>query len=167
MAEYESQNDKPKPRPSWLRRLAIPAATFGGAAALASYFIYTEPPQFAEHVTRDAAPVNLPPGATDVSYCLGVRGTVAYEFTITEPEFRAWVEGGIGSIESEAANVPLKEIGESYAIPSFLYLVDGASGMEEAVITDGLFYEWMNEDRGAYAAFDRQTNRAYYHAHFH
>ena len=167
MAEYESQADESTLRPNWRRRLALPAAPLTLAAALATYFVLTEPPRCGEHVTRDQAPVNVPPGAVDVSYCRGVRGIVAYEFTTTEPEFRQWAEDGIGSTESQAANVALKPVNGRYAILRYPSLTEQAPDYVEAVITDGLYYEWRKEDRGVYAAFDRRTNRAYYHAHFH
>lgn len=167
LTDFESQDGRPEPPSSLTSRFGLPLAPIVCAAALGAYFIATEPPQFAEHVSRDLAPVDLPAGAVDVSYCLFVRGTVAYEFTISEQEFVQWAEGGIGSSESRGANVPVKPVNGAYSILRYSFFADELQEPNEAVVTDGLYYEWTKEDRGVYAAFDRKTGRAYYHAHFH
>jgi hypothetical protein len=172
----------------WSRRLKLVATTSGDAApiirlsrrdalaglsvvdlvaALVLYIVKSTPPQYAEHVAREQAPFGLPAGARDVSYCQGFRGTIAYEFTIDENRFVEWVESGVGSLESNAAGVPLKPIAEPFTITRYYALTKGREGPDSATIKDGLSYSWTKEDRGVYAAFDRATGRAYYFAHFH
>lgn len=172
----------------WSRRLSIAATTPGDTAsivrlsrrdalaglsavafvaALAFYVVKSTPPRYAEHVSRDKAPFGLPPGARDVSYCQAPRGTIAYEFSIDEDRFVRWVESGIGSLESNAAEVPLESISETFTITRYYALMKNPKGPGSATIKDGRFYSWTKEDRGVYAAFDRATGRAYYFAHFH
>jgi hypothetical protein len=136
-------------------------------AALVFCVVKSTPPMYAEHVSRDEAPVKLPPGARDVSYCQGFRGTIAFEFTIDEDQFVEWVQSGIGSLESNAADVPLKPIAEPFTITRYYALTKELEGPDFATIKDGLSYRWTKEDRGVSAAFDRGAGRAYYFAHFH
>ncbi len=125
------------------------------------------PSQFAEHVSRDAAPFDLPAGARDVCYARGIRGTLAYEFSIDQPGFLEWIDSGIGSMESEAANVPVKPITAPYTIRSYRSFSSDLSGPDRVTITNGLYYHWSKEDRGVYAAYDRAAQRAYYYFHAH
>jgi hypothetical protein len=134
---------------------------------LVIYFILAEPPQYAEHVSRDNALSSVPSQAIDISFCQGARGIVAYEFTIEEQGFVDWVQAGIGSIEAIAAKVPVRPIAKPYTIIRYNALTQKLSGPDLITISNGLYYEWTKEDRGVYAAFDRTTGRAYYHAHFH
>ena len=78
--------------------------------AIAAFQPRDNPPQWAENVSRNESRLDLPADARDVSYCHGYRGTMAYEFTIDEPGFVAWVESGIGSLEAQAANIQLRPI---------------------------------------------------------
>jgi hypothetical protein len=144
---------------------ALSAVAF--VAALASYLVKSTPPQYAEHVPRERAPFGLPAGARDVSYCQGFRGTIAYEFTVSEDQFVEWVESGIGSLESNAADVPLKPIAEPFTITRYYALTKKLEGPDSVTIKDGLLYRWTKEDRGVYAAFDRATGRTYYFSHLH
>lgn len=145
--------------------LGIAAIAF--VVCLVSGFVRSTPPRYAEHVTRDKAPFGLPANATDISFCQGVRGTIAYEFTIDEDDFKAWVASGIGSFESNAASVPVAPITTPYTIRRYNALTRDLTGPEEITITQGLYYDWSKEDRGVHAAYDRTTGRAYYFAHFH
>ena len=172
----------------WSRRLKLAASTSGTikpharlvrsdalaglsavafVAAMVFYVVSSTPPQYAEHVSREGAPLRLPPGARDVSYCQGPRLTIAAEFTIDEDQFVEWVDSGIGSLESHAADVPLEPISEPFTITRYYALTTDLEGPDSATIKDGLFYDWRKEDRGVRAAFDRTTGRAYYFAHFH
>ncbi len=149
------------------REFLLGVVVIAAMGATASYLVYTEPPGYAEHVDRFPARLGLPSGATDVSYCKGFRGTIAYEFTIDEKEFCEWVESGIGSIESESAGIPLKEIVEPSTITRYNAYSNELNGPEKIEVFNGLHYSWSKEDRGVYAVFDRATGRAYYHAHYH
>jgi hypothetical protein len=155
------------PRGFSLRELLLAVGAIAAMTTVTSQFIRTAPPRYAEHVDPSAAPFALPEGAADVSYYRGNRGTIAYEFTIDETGFRSWVDSGIGSIESEAANVALLEITSPIAIDRYHALSAKLNGHKNISITNGLYYSWFKEDRGVYAAFDRATERAYYFAHFH
>lgn len=145
--------------------VAVAAATC--VTAVVTYLIRSTPPRYAENVARDRAPIDLPAEATKISFCQGFRGTIAYEFTIDEKGFVEWVESGIGSLESDAANVSIRATKEPYTIPRYTSLMESSTAPESITITDGLYYDWSEEDRGIYAAFDRTSNRAYYYAHFH
>lgn len=150
-----------------IREGVVGAITIVGVTGLAWCFIESAPPRCAKNVAREDVPFNLPADATEISYCQGFRGTVAYEFTTSECAFVEWVEGGIGSLESEAAGIPLQSITSSFTIQRYGMLAPELGGPEYGIIADGLYYEWSVEDRGVYAAFDRTANRAYYFAHFH
>lgn len=150
-----------------LRELMLAVGVIAVMTGITAQFVGTAPPPFAEHVDAAAAPVDLPDGATDVSYGKGHRGTIAYEFTIDEARFRDWVKSGIGSIEAQSAGIPLQEITSSCTITRYYTYSGAQNGLERIAIDNGLYYSWSKEDRGVYAAFDRTTERAYYHAHYH
>jgi hypothetical protein len=149
--------------PKFLLGVIILAAMTGITLLLIRY----APPRYAEHIESADAPFSLPAQARDVSYCRGSRGTIAYEFTVDEPIFREWFNSGIGSVESESAGIPLKEIVSPFTITRYNALSPELSGPDAISVTIGLYYSWSKEDRGVYAVFDRTTNRAYYYAHFH
>jgi hypothetical protein len=150
-----------------LLELLIAVAASACVTALVTYSVQTTPPRYAEHVSRDKAPFGLPAKATEISFCQGFRGTIAYEFTIDEKGFVEWVESGIGSLESAAANAPLQPITAPYSIRRYYGLTANLTGPDSITIADGLYYDWSKEDRGVYVAFDRTTCRAYYYAHSH
>lgn len=134
---------------------------------LVVYFVQSTSPQYAENVPYNKVPYRLPESASNVSFCQGSRGTIACEFTIDETAFINWVDSGIGSLESQAANISLQPITTPYTIRRFNNLSSDLSGSDFATISEGLYYSWSKEDRGVYAAFDRTRNRAYYFAHYH
>lgn len=150
-----------------LRELLLVVGVLAIMTGITAQFIGSAPPTFAEHIDAAAAPVELPDGATDVSYCRGHRGTIAYEFTIDEARFRDWVSSGIGSIEAQSAGIPLQEITSPFTIKRYYLYSSELSGPYDVTIASGLSYTWSKEDRGVYAAFDRTTGRAYFHAHYH
>lgn len=166
----QSQNaDAIRPAPGQHTRREI-AALFTAIVIVTSltiYFISHTYPPFAEHVTRDQVPFSLPHDAQDISYARGMRGTKAYEFAIDEAGFINWVNSGIGSIESESADVPILTINAPRTIPSYRAFMPNSTDLEKATITSGLYYDWQKEDRGVHAVFDRSAMRAYYYAHFH
>lgn len=142
-------------------------AAMVSVSSLAALFIQSIPPKYAENVSSDRAPFGLPSEATQVSFCQGYRGTIACEFTIDERRFVDWVEAGIGSLESDSANIQVQMITIPYSIRRYTSLAPHLNGSDSITIANGLYYEWSKEDRGVYAAFDRTTGRAYYFAHFH
>jgi len=150
-----------------LRELLLGVVVVAVMAGFTKQSIQTCPPQFGEHVEAAAARVYVPESATDVSFARGYRGTISYEFNTDESSFRTWVARGIGSMEANAAGVPTREIVEPFRIERYGGIGRQLGGPKETEIVDGLYYCWRKEDRGVYAAFDRQTGRAYYHAHYH
>lgn len=133
------------------------------ALAGAYWLIHAQPAKHGEHLSRESVQfLNLPVGATDVSYRLGWRGTKGYEFTIDEPAFRAWVAAGVGSIEANRSGTTLQEIAEP--IDAVRYALEG---YQTITVTNGLHYTWRKSDRGTHAVFDRSTGRAYYYFHAH
>lgn len=150
-----------------LRELLVAVAVLGAMIAITCSFIRSTPPKYAEHVDIADAPFGLPTTAIDISYCQGFRGTIAYEFTIDELKFREWVDSGIGSAESESANVAILQISTPINITRYNALSSDLTGPDSISVSAGLHYSWSYEDRGVYALFDSTTNRAYYFAHFH
>lgn len=151
----------------WKHELMVAVTAIALVTALVAFFVRSTPPRYAENVPRDKAPFGLPTEATEISFCQGFRGTIAYEFTIDEKGFVNWVESRIGSLESEAANISIKPIAVPYSIQRYNSLTADLTGPDSITIANGLYYEWSKEDRGVYAAFDRTANRAYYFAHSH
>jgi hypothetical protein len=150
-----------------LRELLGFTAVIAAFLALTLSFVRDQSPQFAVNVSPSEANLDLPVNAANVSLCHGVRGTIAYEFDTDEQSFRQWVDDGIGSLESQRANIELAPIKGDYTMSRYYGLSSQLAGPDSVTIHDGLYYEWSFEDRGVYAAFDRATGRAYYYAHFH
>lgn len=150
-----------------LREILAAVAAICVLTGLTASFVRSTPPRYAENVSVAEAPFGLPANATDVSFCQGFRGEIAYEFTIDETSFREWVADGIGSIESNASNTELEPITTPESISRYNRLSTDLNGPDSITVTSGLHYRWRFEDRGVYAVFDSTTNRAYYYAHFH
>jgi hypothetical protein len=150
-----------------LRELFLAIAIIASMTAITSQFIRSAAPRYAEQVDGSAAPFWLPAGATDISYARGHRGTIAYEFSIDESGFREWVDSGIGSIESQSAGIPVREIFSPITMRRYYAYWPERNGPDRITIKSGLHYSWSKEDRGVHAAYDRTTGRAYYYAHFH
>jgi len=150
-----------------LRETLAAVAVICLLTGLTSSLIRSTPPRYAENVSVAEAPFGLPPNATDVSFCQGFRGTIAYEFTIDEASFRQWAADGIGSIESNASDTKIQPITDPESITRFNRLSPELVGPDSITVNSGLHYSWSFEDRGVYAVFDSTTNRAYYYAHFH
>lgn len=158
----------PTPVRRWqftLRDLLVGVAVIAELTASVTILVGQISPQYAEHVAPEEVPFELPANARDVSYCRGVRGSIAYEFTIDEEGFKDWINSGVGSIESISANVTLNSITSPVTIARFNSLSSGLNGPQSITITNGLFYSWSKEDRGVHAAFDRNKSRAYFEAH--
>jgi hypothetical protein len=156
--------------PRWRFSLfdALAALTvIAGVSACTAAMVRQIHPRCAEHVSASRVPTQLPADATDVSYCQGSRGTFACEFRCSEQAFREWIEGGIGSIESQAANIAIEEITAPISVRRFTVLQPNATGPETATITAGLEYAWSKEDRGVDAVFDRLHRRGYLFEHSH
>src|SRR5690606_13709714 len=123
----------------------LATATVSVVAVAIGYAIHTTPPQYAEHVEADRVPMDLPMGASDVSYAQGYRGTIACEFTCDESAFLRWVESGIGSIESSTANISVEPITSPYTLTRYNALMPGGT-RESVTVEEGVFYHWSRED---------------------
>lgn len=150
-----------------LREILAAGAAISLLTGLTASFVRSTPPRYAENVSVADAPFGLPASATDVSFCQGFRGTIAYEFSVDETSFREWVADGIGSIESNASNTKLEPIITPVSITRYNAYSSELSGPESITVNKGLHFSWSFEDRGVYAVFDSSTNRAYYFAHSH
>ncbi len=146
----------------------LPAlAAIACIVVLAVYFVHNEPPQYAENVSREQAPFGLPEAARNVSFCRGVRGAIAFEFSVDEASFIEWVESGVGSLESQTAGVSVQRITRPYTILRYTALMPESKAPHTITLSNGLYYDWSKADRGVHAAFDRTTGRAYYYFHAH
>ena len=150
-----------------IRELLAVTAMVSFVMALTTLFIRSDPPKYAEHVDISAAPFGLPENATDISFCRGNRGTIAYEFRTDETSFRDWVASGIGSMESITSGEMLVPIANPVFVRRYNVLSADLTGPDSITVDTGLHYVWSYEDRGVDAVFDSSTNRAYYYAHFH
>lgn len=150
-----------------LRELFGAVTVIAITTGFAAFIVRSEPAKFGEHVTRSEGPGGLPAGATDINFGRGYRGTIAYEFTIDEQSFIAWVNEGLGSIEAQSAGVQLRPIQTASSILRYTAFGPSPSDDARAVIRNGLEYHWSKEDRGVHAIYDRDSSRAYYQAHYH
>ena len=145
----------------------VAVTVVAAVAALAAYFFSSVPPEFAEHVEPSKTHLDLPPGASDVSYRRGFRGTMTAEFTTDEGSFREWLENDSRFSRSRPPEVRTGEIVEPFTIYRY-YRPNADPGDPGTItITQGLYYDWSKEDRGVHAAFDRTTSRAYFDVHYH
>lgn len=123
------------------------------------YFAATRPPTVGEHVAATEAPLDLPIDASDACYFIPAAfgPCTAFEFSVSEPGFRAW---------AQSRGWPLKVIDERpYGIMRYTALVGTSTAAREAKIKRGLYYQWNEEDRGIYVAYDADEGRAYYMSH--
>ncbi len=65
-----------------MRELLVAVAAIACVTALVTYFVRSTPPRYAENVARDKAPFGLPAEATEISFCQGFRGTIAYDLPL-------------------------------------------------------------------------------------
>jgi hypothetical protein len=160
--------EKPKATSRYSRReLLVAMAVVAVFTAMTAYVVKTEPPPRAENVSASEARLHLPVGASNVSYARGARGLIAYEFDCDEVSFRNWFDEGIGTFESNAAQLPLEEITSPISITRYKSFLPLFQFQASPPINNGLHYAWTKEDRGVYAAYDRDAGRGYYYSHSH
>jgi len=150
-----------------IRELLTGVAAVSVMTATTSSFVRTPPPKYAEHVRITDAPFGLPASAKDISFCQGLRGSIAYEFAVDELSFRQWVASGIGSTESKSAGIPPLPITAPVSITRYNAYSADLTGPDSITVAKGLHYSWSYDDRGVYVVFDSATNRVYYCAQFH
>lgn len=148
-----------------LRELLGLAAVVALVAGLTTHFVRTTGPQYAEHVSPREAPFYVPPGASDVCYCRGPRGSIAYEFTIDEQGFRTWVLVGLAGLESTDHERRIQPVDNPTRVIRYAHFCGRLSAQPSATVSHGCY--WQNGDGWKYAVFDRNAQRAYYFASFH
>jgi hypothetical protein len=147
------------------RELLAAILGLAAAATLSVLLVLATPPRYAEHVEYTVPPFGIPVGATDISFCQGSRGTIAYEFAIDEAGFRRWVTERVGTFESNADRADLRPIREPFILTRYSGLTSELTGPDRVKIDRGFRFQWQRDDRGIYAAFDASANRAYYYFH--
>jgi hypothetical protein len=158
--------EKPKSTKRYsIRELLGAMSVVAVFTAMTAYVVKTEPPPWAENVSASESPLHLLVGASNVSYARGVRGLLACEFDCSEATFRNWFDDGIGTCESAADQLPLREIASPVSITSYQGLLPKFLFQGSHSITNGLYYQWTQEDRGVFAAYDRDAGRGYYYSH--
>jgi len=146
-----------------LQELMLFVTVAAGIMSATTYFVHALPPQYAEHVLPEKTPFNIPENATDVCFCRNARLAKAYEFTIDEEGFRAWIEAGVDGVAPWHEDGSLWPIAGTYTIRRYHGLSPELTGPKSITIADGLYYEWRQGSERIYTAFDRETNRAYYY----
>lgn len=131
----------------------------GIVVALSAYYVSTLPPILVEHVSYDELPYLkpiLPKEGSDFSYRRRARGSLYYDFAISEDGFRRWAES--------RDHGPIREIEAEKSIPRYTRTQDGSTG--DIIVTDGLIIHRGSDSIGAYTVFDRETDRAYYWSYY-
>jgi hypothetical protein len=135
-------------------------------AAIIGFTIWTicdYPPPFIEHATPEQAKLALPAGARDVCCRRGIRGCITYEFSIDEKGFFEWANSSTGTLESNAAGIPIEPVSGEFSIYRYAYFSHtGSASSDTARIVNGYCYHWSKEDRWVKFAYDKDTGRAYY-----
>ena len=154
-----------KTKRSW--RLVRRGLTVAGIA-IGAFIIYSviwsivdmrRGPQVGVNVRPEDAPYEVPSEATDVCYVTrpAFWPNAAFEFSISEEGFRKW---------AKAEGYAVEDIGpEPCRMYRYKWIAEPKSDDGRAAISDGLYYQWNEEDRGLYVTYDRDKQRAYYFRH--
>jgi hypothetical protein len=146
-----------------LREVLVWAASLAATASLTVWLVRQVPPQSGEHATAADAWLELPDAATAVCFSRGMRGTIAYEFTIDEAGFREWAESLERSLYSRNGAMSLERIDEPYRIPRY-WGFSATEGEERlATISRGYYVRWSDEVWRPKVAYDLDSQRAYYY----
>jgi hypothetical protein len=143
-----------------LRELLGLVAAAGLCVAVVNYAVQQTMPQYAEHLETAPPLLDLPAGATDISYCRGIRGVLLYEFTTDETTFRDWAAATLSRPWDE--QVTLEEAAPFKMVQTYRVLKNPANEPDYVTITDGLVCGFNDTGYAAGAAYDRATGRAYY-----
>ncbi|WP_146118812.1 hypothetical protein [Blastopirellula marina] len=120
-----------------------------------------EKPNQALHVTAEDTPFALPAGAHDVTY-FRYHGGHYLQCSAEEDAFLAWYDQGVGTLESQAANVPLSPIQAPVGASIITGFADNGPITEPQSVTSGWQYYWNQEDRWVSVIYDRPNKRLYY-----
>ena len=105
---------------------------------LAAFVAQDARTQYAEHLSPDETSLSVPPGASDICYCHGFRGTIAYEFTIDEQGFLDWVEERFDIPNpAESKHESFGPIDRETRIRRYVSLSADLHGPEYAVVSQG------------------------------
>lgn len=165
---FNECSESPRSSRPWMKRdslAVVPAIVVIAVSAVV--FAAGQLPPCAEHVSIEQAASFLPQSATDISYCKGYRGTFAAEFSVDEPDFVAWVKEEVETPATRADGIKLEEVGRGQRITRYYELSTALDGPAVFQLGPGLSFSWSFEDEGIHAAYDRDTNRAYYFVHHH
>jgi hypothetical protein len=159
--------DRARPLPLWpfsFRELLFAVTLLAVLLVLSCMRLGTpfEKKTWAVNVHPTAAPFDVPLNARDV--CHGRNGRnrnfVAVEFTISEPEFVAWVEKR-GKEKHYRWRTPLAPITSRYEVVTYRWLRGDDATQGLAVVNNGLFLELDDGYGSLQVAYDRDHSRAY------
>jgi hypothetical protein len=111
------------------------------------------------NVHPTAAPLDVPLNAQEVCHAWNWT-LVAVEFTVSEPQFMAWVEKR-GKEHHYRWRTPLAEIKSSYEVVTYRWLRGDDATHGLAVVDNGLFLELDDGYGFLQVAYDRDHSRAY------
>jgi hypothetical protein len=144
------------------QELFVAVTAIACVVALTASIVRLTPPQFAENVSRNEVSFSLPDDARNVSYCQGFRGLIAYEFTVDEQSFIAWVNSHLALRWPEFANDSVDQITVPCEVRRYYSLNSDLEGPHSITVTNGLCFGSPDADGHSYSVFDRTTHRAYY-----
>jgi hypothetical protein len=153
----------PPLRPFSFRELLFTIMLLGALLVLSSFSLGSPfEKNWAVNVHPTAAPFDVPLNARGV--CHGRNGRngnfVAVEFTVSEPEFVAWVEKR-GKEKHYRWRTPLAPITSSYEVVTYRWLRGDDATHGLAVVNNGLFLELDDGYGTLQVAYDRDHSRAY------
>ncbi len=134
-------------------------AMFGYPLLIALRMFLMQFPTIEEHVGPTGI---LPASASDVSYFDSVLGS-AYEFTITEADFKQWATSCQLAVDEVRTPRRLRRFTLFRDQHRHVHVLDESSPEYSVELRSGLYFETPERHRGGCAVgFDRNTGRAYY-----
>lgn len=156
-------------RPTSQRQLLGELALISIVIAVTMYQHQVRGPRSAEHLNRADVPFAVPAEATDVSYGRSAFSTLAYEFTIDEPGFRAWVTQHFEKSDAPGRKlIEIKDVttfGRECSISRYTSLIPDPAGDHDAKVSDGLCFERHFEDQRRQTVYNRVNQRAYFYVY--
>ncbi len=158
-----------------LRSLLAGVTALSVVLGATKYFTQSWQPQrdIGEHVYENA-PIDLPRGWSDVSYCRVYREwsptttipveTIAYECDTDEAAFRNWIVSRHPQYRSSGSAADVVPA-QPRMIRRYVFYCRGhvtESSEQVAIIQNGCYFTWRDGFHRGIAAFDRDTSRAYY-----
>jgi hypothetical protein len=128
---------------------------------LARLFVLDFGHRFAEHVSADRAPIDLPAGASDVTFCHGYTGCVSLEFAVGEDAFLEWVNAELEAARQNGREAESSAISAPYEVKRYVSFPGETYGTPCAVVKNGHRGAWRGEEIGADYTYDLDAGRAY------